>query len=433
MKHILILFFLLSYTLPFFAQEVEFSFPALPEKEVSAYYFRGGKPDSLIVELDKQGKGSIRLPESYRGYVQAVINKTSVIGYVAGKTPVKIESDDARPETGNVRFPGSTENGFFYRITESKQRNQNQNDWLQAGTELFGKERKALHETLRKELELNEKERESIEKEIETSPLYSARFLEILDFAELLYEAETKRDKNKIEKVRDFYHNQMDWEVLYTAGQFWGSAHVWYLSIFNKENPEETAESKQQRYAADISQLISQLNEPMRSALLDDVFKECDRFGWELAQKELVKYIKTSGISTDTDNERVKRIMSRLEVGHPAPAIEGLDNMKNRILVFYESGCGNCANQLEFISRIYPTLVANSYQVVSLSADTDKSVFEFHSKDYSWSNKFCDFKGFEGDNFTNYGIAATPVIYVTDNEGKILGQYTSIEEWITEI
>jgi len=49
-----------------------------------------------------------------------------------------------------------------------------------------------------------------------------------------------------------------------------------------------------------------------------------------------------------------------------------------------------------------------------------------------WADKLCDYKGFDGDNFRNYGIVGTPTYILIDKERIIRGRYVQLRELIKE-
>jgi thioredoxin-related protein len=118
-----------------------------------------------------------------------------------------------------------------------------------------------------------------------------------------------------------------------------------------------------------------------------------------------------------------------LERGNRAPAlIKEADKLLpvNALVVFYESGCNNCDNELVQLRGNYSLIKEKGYDIISVSADRDKETFEKTSNVFPWKEKMCDFQGFEGINFRNYGIVGTPTIFITDKDGTIIGRYARL-------
>ena len=80
-----------------------------------------------------------------------------------------------------------------------------------------------------------------------------------------------------------------------------------------------------------------------------------------------------------------------------------------------------------FVSAISAQTISLSFPHL-ISADKDKNIFENTTQQFPWSNKYCDFAGFEGDNFKNYGVIGSPTIYLIDENKIIEGRYARLED-----
>ena len=411
------------------AQSVTFSFPALPEKEVQSYFFHGAKLDSLAVYLDKEGNGTSLFPENYTGFVQTVVNRASLVGFIVGENQLIVQSDDLLPSKDNVKFPGSEENAFYNAISTRQQKNLQQKGWLDAGIDLFSGN-KNMEKILQKEIKENKKENEKIEKETSASRLYAARFTEITYFVENLYQAENRQDTAKIRFVKDFVQNKMDWEALYTSGQFWSMVHNYYLSVFNKEDINRPLEETQLLYANSLLPAIEKTDDPVRSALFTSIMNECESFGWGSAKNLIISHVINNNISLDFTNTSIARILQGYEAraGEVAPPVSGIDNLNNSLLVFYEAGCGGCQIEIKKIIENYNTILEKGTRIISISSDLNETLYKSYTENFPWTDKLCDFRGFEGPEFTAYGIHGTPTLFLIDNQGKIVGRYHKLQD-----
>jgi thiol-disulfide isomerase/thioredoxin len=78
-----------------------------------------------------------------------------------------------------------------------------------------------------------------------------------------------------------------------------------------------------------------------------------------------------------------------------------------RLLMFYQSDCGHCEDELEKIKANYSALQNGGIQIITISGDTDKKVFQDKADSFPWAVKLFDGKGFGSPNFRSYGIAGT--------------------------
>ncbi|MFV0539444.1 MAG: peroxiredoxin family protein [Dysgonomonas sp.] len=69
-------------------------------------------------------------------------------------------------------------------------------------------------------------------------------------------------------------------------------------------------------------------------------------------------------------------------------------------------------------------------RVVSLSSDHLKESFEKDKKHFPWADndKLCDFQGFSGKNFLNYGIMSTPTFFLIDKDGIVIRRYALVAD-----
>jgi hypothetical protein len=85
------------------------------------------------------------------------------------------------------------------------------------------------------------------------------------------------------------------------------------------------------------------------------------------------------------------------------------------------------------LKKQYAFLQQKGIRVITLSADESEEVFEYHSKNFPWKDKLCDYKGFGGENFLKYGIVGTPTFYFIAKDGTILGRYAILTEIIESL
>ncbi|MDR1918949.1 MAG: thioredoxin family protein [Tannerellaceae bacterium] len=381
----------------------------------------GSRSDSLVLALDGRGVGKTRLPAAYRGFIRVEAPGAGLVECIGGEPLLKIESREAVLDREHVSFPGSRENSFFFRIFDEKSLNTNRHLWLQFGMELY-EPQSELYQLLEREGRRNEEEAAAIDSAIREAGLYASKLMDFIAYIKDLSEAqETTQDAQALAQLREYFHTKIDWEALYTSGPFWDAVNGSYAGLFD-----------QSLYVEDVLPLFKQMQEPLRSALLETTYENCERMGWESAKDRILTYIAENKIEIDAHNANLKRILSaeKTKQGSPAPAIQGLTDDSYRgltLLIFYESGCDNCMLQLEEMKQRYAQLHNSGIRVVSVSADTDERVYTYHSKNFPWPDKLCDYKGYMGENFIRYAILATPTLFLMGN-GLIIGRYASLSD-----
>ena len=131
-----------------------------------------------------------------------------------------------------------------------------------------------------------------------------------------------------------------------------------------------------------------------------------------------------------------------LAIGKTAPNIvlnlknqNDLRNLKNnyKLVVFGASWCPNCQTDYPSLVGKYKKLKEkHDLEVVYVSIDTDKKVFEEYYKEAPFIT-FCDTKGWETQAAKDYHVFATPTYILLDKELKILSKIQSpehLEAWL---
>lgn len=412
------------------AQTIHLDFPELPEKTVRFFYFKGNRIDSLITMLDTQGQAEIK-SLSHRGMTQMFIQSAGGIEFIIGEPSLKIVCNSEMISKESITFPGSKENDFLYTVLAQKSQLRNKNGWLQAGKQFYSGD-KVLPDILDREIEKVRQETLSIDHMISSSSLYAAGFIQWIDFMNRLFEIRQQPDSEKTKEIIREMETTADLNILFTSGQLWKNVMNFYINIFNRTN----SSNDQENYAASINKIINRLDPEMKEKFLSGVIFECESYGWAKAEEIIFQHITSNYPDISFKDENLQRMLrfADSKEGNMAPTLLGADSIpiclksNMTLLFFYESGCDNCDSELSAIKNNYNLLAEKGIRIISVAADHDPAVYEYYSKDFSWPDKLCDYNGFKGDNFKNYGVIATPTIFIIDANGNIQGRYAKLEE-----
>ena len=439
MKRIILLLTFILFAASSFARDVYFDFPEFSGETLKLYFFKGSRVDSLQIVLDEKGKGETNMPllsmdadvfQAYKGMVQLFIIGGGAAEFIAGEENLQVVCKESSINRETMSFPNSKENVFLYTQFIRKSQLMELQGWLQAG-ERFFTDNKKMRKTIAKQAANAIKELTLLDNTVKTSPLYAARFMQWADFMNRLYEAEQQRDQGKAGLIREEMETTADIASLFTAGELWGSVHNFYISMFNRLDTPR----KQEDYASSINKTAQRLTGSVLEGFYVSAINECERFGWQTALEVIVKNIARVHPQMEFRDSNLRRLVGMYHTLPGSFAPELVINGKvipftegKKLVVFYESGCNSCDILIGQLKDNYSLLLEKGFQIITLAADHDKNVYEFHAQSYLWPNNFCDYEGFEGPNFKNYGVIATPTIYTISEEGKILGRYASLEE-----
>ncbi|GHT61092.1 hypothetical protein FACS189451_02410 [Bacteroidia bacterium] len=415
------------------AQRVSVSFPAMPEKEVKLYYFSGAQVDSVAARTDKTGKADLMIPEAgYRGMAFLNVAGTDGVEIVAAgkKTTIACPAEELNIE--NVDFSQSAENAYLQQIFTSQGRNLQRQAWLQAAGQFFDDGYPFL-QAVQTELNVVEQSIEALQKETGRSPLYAARYYELNQFMNRLFEADQLADPVKAFAVRQDMETSLDMSSLYRTGQLWGSVHNYYISLFNRINMP----NNHREYAQSILRTLRRLQPPVYEAYLAGSIAETERFGWLDARDAIFAQSLAGKPDFKPAIPSLKLAVDafRMRNGKIAPAIAGLPPQKGyekMLVAFHDTDCNTCVNEMNTLVRAYGLLKKHNIRVVSIAADKNTAHFEAGTRDFPWTDKLCDLQGFEGDNFRAFGVVATPTFFVVGKDGRIEREYHSAEEVIAK-
>ncbi|GHU62921.1 hypothetical protein FACS1894160_0650 [Bacteroidia bacterium] len=391
------------------AQSVSIRLPFYAGHE---YYFclpEGAKQDTIATgKLDAGGRASVTLPENYRG-----TGRFSIRGYgkiwnivINGNEQVGVSEPDA--EEAEATFVGSPENSYL--LNALARQNKIISEYAEVSSRRQNQSPSFVLAPPEQRMQALDNEYKAFRKEINDSPLYAARVIEILNLLSGVGSAFSITEDNLLKEQREFVVRKVDFNDLYTSG-FWQPAFEVWVQITSTND----------------------------SLLLSDARHILDRCGNDIhIRREVTQAIIRLFTKYAKDNLLVELGTEYLTMplnGQPAPQIATGDSSivpKLSLILFYETGCGNCHYELETLKSKYKLLMDNNIRVISIAADMDKDVFEETATGLPWADKFCDFKGFDGDNFRNYGIVGTPTYILTDSEGIVRGRYAQLKELLKD-
>lgn len=425
---ILALFFL--YTTSIFAQSVGLYFSSHPNADLVLYLKQGTDKETIFSgKLDNKGQAEIRIPAVYKnhaGMATALIGTEGAqMDFILNGENMRMSCTEEHPHGGNVVFENSAENESLQRwfMGQSVLQQKLENLFYLQG--LYKKE-DSFYKSLENEKKSLESQLSAIENEIEKSGLYAAGFMRLHkflanDIAPLVF-----ADSARMAKTRSYITDTLDLQALYTSG-LWFDVLNGSLALYDMQSPYHN------EFVKDMAKLLSRADDKVYTGLAENLFAICESTGWNDLEEELAYFLINDGrIKEPTGKLKMLMTLFKLSKNSPAPELsQGKLSTGKTILVFYESGCGPCENEMQQLKGNYPLLKEKGYEVVSVSADTDEAVFRNTSESFPWEEKYCDLQGFKSPDFINYGVIGTPTFYVIDKTGIVQGRYSRLDD--TEI
>lgn len=400
---------------------LELDIPQRAEQTFSLFIKQGVQNDTVLTaQLDNKGhylydpKGS----NTRSGIMVFSIPPYTWFEFIwSGNETFTISCLEEYPHTENVTFLGTRENVTLNRWLNKQYFLYEKKHFCEQGMKLY-KEPSSVYLALKKEYESLREEELILEDSLKQSSLYASRYIQIQRF---LYQKATSliinSDSSLWNNTRDYLRDSLNMETLYTSGM-WFNVLNSCLELYAKKNLYHG------KFSEDVIHILNRIRAlDIYTVYANDMLTVCEQLGWEYEKNHIVKYLLSSKRITNPSG-RLKKMMTMgvVKADSLAPEIMGSTSKfipKQSLVIFHDSDCNSCKNELIQLQGNYKIFEEKGFQVISISADNDPEKFEYHAKDFPWENKFCDYKGFEGDNFRNYGVSGTPTIFVIDQNGII--------------
>ncbi len=243
------------------------------------------------------------------------------------------------------------------------------------------------------------------------------------------------RDQQLYEKLH-FFDNVDFNDTMLIRSTFLTSKAVGYLSLY--QNDANSQEELEDFMLIGVDTILSHagINQKVYEFLADFLIKGFESIGFE---KGLIHIANNSVLDQFCENTERKlklenkiELINKLAIGKVAPDfkakdIEGNDivlseiKARKTVLIFWASWCPHCDEIMPVIDSFYGD--RNELEVIAVSIDESeedlrKSLAE---NGYGWIN-IAELKGWNGDIIEEYGIAATPSVFVLDENKRIIGK-----------
>jgi thiol-disulfide isomerase/thioredoxin len=434
MKKLITTLLLLTAATSLWAQPViSVQVPDFAGKNMVFSLKKGLKSDTIFNDkLDAAGLATFRLPTTDQNFsgmatlsfspqegMDLIVNRTSFV--------VSIMTKDFAPE--NIAFANSDENTAFLAWTQARRSHDQKAFALSQITTLYSPE-DAFYTALSKETErLNESK--PVMQAGKDTDWYAPDFVRLVDClsGSLAQYARSNEGLNETIAVRNDFL-ALDIESLYTSGLWFNIINA-ALTIYQ---PEATA-SFHNSFGSDVSSILKRTaSQEVYEAFASDILMICQQFGWDRAQDEIVLFLVNDNRIKDTNNARLKSLLSMVSTmpGKIAPPITGIDRFSDGehevLLLFYESGCESCATVIKDLKENIDFFNEKQVRIISVAADKDQKQYAEYSASFPWQDRVVDYKGFSGGNFKPYGVMATPTLFLLNQNDQIINRYSNIKE-----
>jgi hypothetical protein len=97
------------------------------------------------------------------------------------------------------------------------------------------------------------------------------------------------------------------------------------------------------------------------------------------------------------------------------------------VVIFGASWCPNCVEEMSQLIPLYNKWKAKGLEVLFISMDTDKTLFDKFVKDFPFVSN-CDYKKWDTKAAQDYYVFASPTLFLLDSTRKIILRPNSIKQ-----
>lgn len=416
------------------AQNIRLKFPKFEGRGWVWVLMRGEVQDTILSGvIPADGVVDLQLPVNrvgYQGMSRWLLRGGGGLDMVVNGENFQVTCLSDQPNEENIIYTGSPENDFLRQNYKEQEQLMNKYAAVQMLTRAYPPLH-PLHQTALEEQLRLEADWVTFRIKLSASPLYAARFREIVDLTRGIWGRLNQSESERGQVVAEFLNNSLSWQALYTSNHWSEVIYNWsqLYCDFIKDDEKLIASARQilnslhdaeiyTSFCRFMARYFVKLN---KDSLLQVLGPEIMTSGRLLVQEGFASQFGAPQKGMLAPNLLLTQGLEEVDFSS-SPARElsvGSLSKTYSILVYYLSGCGPCEETLKQLVASHPMLAAKGIRLISISAGTDWKVFQESAGKHPWADKYFDGQGFQGPNFMQYGVAGTPTIFLLDEKGII--------------
>lgn len=222
-----------------------------------------------------------------------------------------------------------------------------------------------------------------------------------------------------------------------------------YLGLYQR--PGLSQEQLEDRLIMAVDSILDKaiVDQQVYESVISFLVKGFETIGFERGLEHIAEQNQLSELCVNTESktklEHRMEVIKKLAIGKTAPNFTATDingnlinlneiNAEKTILVFWASWCPHCLEVMPVLREYYNSTSREELEIIAISVDEFEKEFSeaVISHNLNWTN-IAELKGWNGEIITQYGINATPSIFILDKEKKILAKPTNKDKLRTEM
>jgi peroxiredoxin len=442
---LILTFLLLSSGL--YAQEINLHFPHFTGYQYEWKIFQGKKQLTVQSgEIAPDGRVTLTMPDqhtAYRGMTRWLLKKGGGLDMIYTGKGFSVGCLAKQPGPDNIIYTDNPENDY---LKSQHLRQQTILDKIGAVNHLLQvyTPDEDLNKTALAEQAHLRHAFEQVQADRSDSPLYAARFGEIVDFTRGIADRIYEIPEDHTAYFNDFITHTLDFNDLYTSGHWDQVLHHWLMMNIRSDKGDQS-------FIKRIDEALSRMDrEDILAAFTEKAVPLLVEKGKDDLLPPIADHLETQPASLSTQSQSVRNMMASVKIltGLKGPDLvfhapvrtqtstsaddkiiqTGNLDAVYTILLFYQGECPLCEDALIDLANKYQQLKDQNVRVIAISADTTEKWFEKKLAYHQWPDNYCDFTGMSGENFTNYGVLGVPTLYLLNQEGVIVKKTAMVDE-----
>jgi len=394
-----------------------------------------GEKRSIIDTAQTDITGAFDMPESRKTGMYVVIKGAGqAVELIYNKEDIQFITSGFANEDG-IQVISSVENLIYYDYLSVKGVNMYKLDVLSTLLKNYPKNNDFYLDALKHYEYIQNQINNRVVELIENNPLtLASRYIET---DKPTFVDPTLSDGEQNLFLKQHYFDDVNFtDTMLIRSTFLTSKVVSYLSLFQMNaNSQEELEDNM-LIGVDSVLNYAQANQLVYEFLIDFLIHGFESIGFEKGLGYIANASTLDQFCENTERklklENKLELIKKLAIGKPAPDFTTTDILGNKvvlseitaketILVFWASWCPHCEEVMPVINSYYDGGI--NYEVIAISIDEseDDLMKSLEETNYSWIN-IAEFEGWNGAIVEEYGIVATPSVFILDEDKKIIGK-----------
>jgi peroxiredoxin len=434
------------------AQQILLHFPHFAGHQYEWQIFQGKDPvTALSGQIPPDGRVTLTMPEAYqdyRGMTRWLLKKGGGLDMIYLGKGFSVECLAEQPGPDNIIYTGNPENDYLKAQHTRQQTILDKLGAINHLLQIYAPD-ETLHKTALAEQAHLRQAFEQAQADRKASPLYAARFGEIVDFTRGIADRIYENPEDHTAYFNEFVTHTLDFKDLYTSGHWDQVLHHWVMmNLRSRDGETDFAQrlitalgrmDSDRLLAAFARNTVPLLVQQGKDDLLPEIKIALENRPQAMAgvsgtiKTMLDSFVVLTG-TKGPDLVFQAPVHTKTGIVHQDVILE-TDRLEAdyTVLLFFNGDCPLCEDALIDLANRYQDLKQNNVRVIAVSTDENVRGFTHKKQYHQWPDLYCDLTGMAGVNVKNYAVLGIPTLFLLDANGIVLKKSARVDDVVDGI